>query len=152
MGGTVIGLLEKINIGRNRIDSCQNRYPALEDFIICPLADAGKVNGFIKFSSAVGSPVKNPADLTDRNMLLEIRFKETLDSLFRGKAIKSQGNDHFFIERFIDSNELGARKKFFTKNIHGFQRMILHVMKELGSIISQDINIVSGYLILLGDT
>ena len=68
--------LEQIDIAGIRINTCQDRIPTLEDFIIGTLPDTGKVNRFIKFCCTCGCLIQDLADLTDGNMFLKIIFKD----------------------------------------------------------------------------
>ncbi|MCI5508913.1 MAG: hypothetical protein ACI4DX_07810 [Oliverpabstia sp.] len=73
---SVSSRLEQIDIAGIRINTCQDRIPTLEDFIIGTLPDTGKVNRFIKFCCTCGCLIQDLADLTDGNMFLKIIFKD----------------------------------------------------------------------------
>ncbi|HCT90251.1 MAG TPA: hypothetical protein DF613_02535 [Lachnospiraceae bacterium] len=99
----------------------------------------------------VSRPVQDLADLTDRKVLPEIIFKDPLDAFLRSKAIKGQGNDHFFKEMVIRNKDLGIRGKDFAKTIHTRGKGLPHAMEQPGNMVPQDINIISGYLELVSD-
>lgn len=126
IGTAVESLLKEICIGRNWINPGQNRMLALEDLVVCPLANAGKANCPVELLRPVCGTVQDSTDASDRNMLMEDVFQKSQDALYRGCSVQGQGQDHLFEERIIGEDHLLVFENSLAQYLGQFGRIPGH--------------------------